>query len=415
MKLLLVLISIMTFTVESKTKVSASGTWPYSMDASYACTYQKGDVRANDTAVLKVNGLDGILIEKVDIYLKSNKNKGAGVLSMTAGGEEFYRTEGSFKEWVGSYDNTNYHPVGWSGERNVDDLRIAVLGTENSLHIEKYEITWRSSSEAYDITLMDGAEVLRTEHKDLISLPVLEDRDNWLFVGWSEIEFGETSDIETPILTGIYKPEKDVTLWAVYRYGKSLDERVVTDLQDGIYLYADMNSGLAMCCNVVNGVAGSAAADVTNTMQWYDISFDTQGMATIQLTHVYGTEYIGFNGTSLVNEASKWQVYHNGTQTAFYTMVGEEIYMLYPGYMNQMTEEFSTSMVKVSDISLTPTALLYAQTEEETPVYTCHPEYGLDIEMVPVKERKTGREWVFPFGNYKLVIQDGVKKLKIER
>ena len=57
MNLLLILLGVMSFTVQSKDAVKADGTWPYSMEATYACSYQKGDVRAGDEAVLTVTGL----------------------------------------------------------------------------------------------------------------------------------------------------------------------------------------------------------------------------------------------------------------------------------------------------------------------------------------------------------------------
>ena len=83
MKILLFILSaMMTFTVENKSTVKASGSWPYSMSATYQNTGTKGNVTDKDTATLTVSGLDGIAIEKVNVYLKSNKNSGAGILTI---------------------------------------------------------------------------------------------------------------------------------------------------------------------------------------------------------------------------------------------------------------------------------------------------------------------------------------------
>ena len=67
MKLLLVLLAVMTWTVESKNAVSLSddSTVPYDIEVGYGCTYQKGDVRANDTATLVLSHLEGITINGI--------------------------------------------------------------------------------------------------------------------------------------------------------------------------------------------------------------------------------------------------------------------------------------------------------------------------------------------------------------
>ncbi len=413
MKILLVLLSaMMTFTIESKSKVTADGTWPGSMSASYACTYQKGDVRAKDTATLTVSGLDEIVIEKVDLYLKSNKDKGAGVITMTADGTQFYRAAGTYKDWFGEYNNTDYQAKGWSGEKTVNTLEVQVIGTVNSLHIEKYEITWHQTSTAYDVTLMNGTELVETLHGETVELPTMPDSANWVFVGWSEVEYYETENVETAIYTDVYKPKRDVTLWAIYRYQTPLEDMIVTDLQDGTYLYADLQSGMAMSGAVSNGVAGTEAIDVTNTMQRYEVHIQN-GLATIRLSHVYGEAYIGFNGTALADVATPWQIYHAGQKTAFYTTVGEKIYMLVPNRLDTGNETFVTRMILVGDVTLAETVLLYAELEEQH-IYTCHPEYGMDVEFVNEGMKELTGEWIIPFGNYELIIREGKKYLRLK-
>ena len=414
MKILLFILSaMMTFTVETKSTVKASGSWPYSMSATYQNTGTKGNVTDKDTATLTVSGLDGIVIEKVNVYLKSNKNSGAGILTMEADGKQFYSANGTYKDWFGVYDNTNSHAIGWSGERTVNELTIQVVGTTNSLHIEKYEITWRQqTSTAYDVTLMNGTELVETLHGEKVALPSLPDSANWVFVGWSEVEYYETENIETNIYTDEYKPKRDVTLWAVYRYQTPLEDRIVTELQDGLYIYADMHSGTAMSGAVDKGVAGTEVIDVTNTMQWYEVSIQN-GLATIRLSHVYGESYIGYNGTSLANVASQWQIYHNGLYTAFYTTIGADVYMLNPYKLASDDATYVTKLMLVSDISQAQTALLYAEWEEPN-IYTCHPEYGMDVEFTNEGMKELTNEWTIPFGNYELVIHNGKKYLRLK-
>ena len=415
MKLLLILLSaMMTFTVESKSKVKADGTWPYSMSASYACTYQKGDVRANDTATLVVSGLDGIAIEKVDLYLKSNKDKGAGIITMKADGQEFYRAEGTYKDWFGVYNNEVFQPKGWSGEKTVNDLTIQVFGTTNSLHIEKYEITWRQTSTAYDVTLMKGDELVETLHGDQVTLPSMPDTANWHFIGWIETPFYALDvSLHDMIGAGVYRPSADVTLWAVYQYEMPVEECVVTDLYDGNFVYAEMGVMRAMSGGVVDGEAGSSPIDLQDLMQHYEITFDTDGKAYIRLVYVYGEEYIGYEGDHLTNTESAWEVYHEGDKTAFYMTYNDKIYMLFPNKWNETKNEYVTALKSVNDISAANTSLLTPESAFDVHL-TCYPQVGLDVELTNEGMKKLTGEWIIPFGNYELIIRDGRKELRLK-
>ena len=413
MKLLLVLISIMTFTVDSKTKVSAAGEWPYSMEASYACTYQKGDVRANDTATLKVNGLDGITIEQVAVYLKSNKTAGAGVITMMADGTQFYRAEGTYKDWFGAYNNTDFQPLEWSGERSVNELTVQIAGTTNSLHIEKYEITWsQAPSEPHDVTLMNGTETVTTLHGTSVVLPSLPDTANWVFVGWTLTPFYERDEaLEDMIAAGTYQPSADITLWAVYSYEIPVEQLTVTDMQDGAYIYADMHSQRAMSGSVYDGEAGAASIDLQDLTQYYEVQFDLNGKAIIRRMYVYGEEYIGFSDNTLTNAATPWEVYHEGDKTAFYTMYNNKVYMLYPNILKEPEQVYMTGLHEVNDITIAETALL--QTDHVSDVrLTCYPQVPFGVENV--QDARINGEWVISFGNYELVIRNGNKYLRLK-
>lgn len=405
----------MTFTVESKSKVSAAGEWPYGMDAYYANTYQKGDVRAGDTAVLVVNGLDGIAIEKIDIYLRSNKDKGAGIVSISADSEIIFQQEGTYKEWFGAYDNTNYQPLIWSGSRTMTagSLQVQIIGTTNSLHIEKYEITWDQKADPHTVTLMNG----NTQYDELsgteVTLPSLPDTDEWQFIGWTDIPFYVRNEwLPSLLAPGSYKPANDITLWAVYSHKAQMDQLIATDLRNGAYLYADRLSKKAMSGGVVNGVAESAEIDITDTNQQYEITFYPDSTATIRQMYVYGEEYIGFYGTQLANTPSRWKVYHEGQKTAFYTMVNDAIYMLLPASLHYVDNDYfpCAELQPVSKVESTTTVLLNA--ESAIRIYlTCYPEVGFGIDEVNAKECEGAL--VIPFGNYELHIHKGKKYLRL--
>ena len=414
MKLLLILLSaVMTFTVETKSSVKATGTWPGSMSASYACSYQKGDVRAGDTATLNVSGLDGTTIEKIEVYLKSNKTAGAGKITMKADGSQIYQKEGTYKDWYGDYNNTDYHPIGWSGKRSVDALEVQIIGTTNSLHIEKYEISWRQG-QTYSVALMNGNEIYDVLEGNKVTLPTgLAPMDAWDFVGWSETEFWQTEQMPV-IHTGSYQPTSDVTLWAVYRKDVTPTLPNVVDLEDGAYVYMNTTASMAMSGGVVNGMASAEAFNPYEEQQMYEITFDPDGRATIQLIYVYGEAYIGFEGTQLADTPSKWEVYHENDKTAFYTTVGTNTYLLLPGMVRLIGDAYYyvTEMVAVDNIELATTALRTAEMPEPLYLYTCHPEAEGMEKVMDEGLRVTG-EWIVPFGNYELIIKDGKKSLKI--
>ncbi len=404
----------MTFTVESKSKVTADGIWPGSMSATYKNTGKKGDVTDKDTATLTVSGLDGIRIEKVEVYLKSNKSSGAGVITMKADGQEFYRLSGDYHDWFGEYNNSDYQAKGWSGAKTVNTLEVQVIGTKNSLHIEKYEITWHQTSTAHEVTLMKGSELIETLHGETVVLPSMPDTANWHFMGWTVVPFYALDvNLHDMIAAGVYRPSADITLWAVYSYKKPVEECVVTELQDGAYVYADLNSGMAMSSGIVAEEAGADSIDLRDLAQYYEVTFDTDGKAYIRLMYVYGEEYIGYKGNRLANTATAWEVYHDGNKTAFYTMYNDKVYMLFPGKWNEKTNQYVTCLYQTKNIEGTETVLL--QTEGAFDVnITCYPEVGLGVELTNEGMKELTNEWVIPFGNYELIIKDGKKYLRLK-
>ena len=139
--------AVMSFTVESKTTVSAGGLWPYDMSATYANTYNKGQVRANDVATLTVSGLDGITIDAIEVSVKSNKSSGAGTFTVSADGQQIAMKTGSLQDWFGAFNNVDFQALSLMStpRNNVNELVITLTGTESSLYIDRYTITWSQS------------------------------------------------------------------------------------------------------------------------------------------------------------------------------------------------------------------------------------------------------------------------------
>ena len=74
----------MTWTVESKNTVTLAegGTKPNDIEVSYANTYNKGQVRAGDVAVLTLSNMGGLTVERVSLAMRANAKSGAGVIEV---------------------------------------------------------------------------------------------------------------------------------------------------------------------------------------------------------------------------------------------------------------------------------------------------------------------------------------------
>ena len=414
MNLLLTLLTVMTFTVETKNSVTMDGQWPYDIEVAYNCSYQKGQVRAGDVATLTLGELGGMTIEQIEVFVRSNKEAGAGTFTVLANGETVSTKSGTLQNWIGKFDNVNYHAISLvnSSVPNVQNLTVQLTGTTSSLYIEKYVITY-GTAPAHTVTLMNGAEVYTTIKEEAsgqgILLPTLASLDHWQFRGWTKTKYEQdVADVSTLYPSGTkYYPTSDMTLWAVYEY-QTEPHVYQTELVSGEYLYINTYDQRAMAGTPYNGKMDVALADIENPNQWYTVTFNTQrDSATIDYT-VSGV-HIGYSGTKLVEKRTPfwWAVFHEGEKTAFHTTISGKTYMLYPGYDNG-TGEF-TALIQVSDITQAPTALRSAIPETQETRYSCFPER---LEPIENTEAET-HEIMVPFGIYELHIQNGHKRLKI--
>lgn len=416
MKTLLLILSVMTWTVTSNKTVSGEGELLPDVVAAYANTYNKGQVRANDTATLVLSALGGATINGIEVYVKSNKSAGAGQFTVTADGTTIASKSGSLAEWVGAYDNQEYHAITlYQGNKaNVNELSVCLAGTVSSLYIDRYVISY-TAAPVHTVTLMSGANTVHvlTEQKGGagVLLPSLPDCNDWHFVAWTEQPFYTVNTMPDTWYAADerYYPSADETLWAVYAYESAPSVEPVTDLQPGMYIYYNTIDHLAVSGVPVNGRMDYAEASIYNGNQFYEILFNAAcDSATIQ--HVETGTYIGFNGKQLAARQSVWCVYHNGDKTLFYTKVSGKTYALLPAvYHASNGGEIYTDLFEVLDVSTAPTVLVHVPQEIEEEAFTCYPETGRDIESVPA----TSREIIIPIGNYQLRVSNGKKTIRL--
>lgn len=416
MKLLAIILAVMTWTVESKNVVSGSGDVPNGVEATYACNYQKGTVRAGDEAVLTLTGLRRETIQRVDVWVKSNKTGGAGVFTVSAGGETIATKSGSLKDWIGKYD-TEFHKVGlWSGSKQgCDEWTIRLTGTENSLYIDRYVITYQPAP-CYTVRLMQGGtvvgELMETQGGAGVLLPLLSDTAEWTFVGWCDHEFWSTTTRPemVPGGTRIY-PETDMTLWSVFAYVEG-ERGAVTELADGDYLYVNTTNRTALAGTPIDGEMAFAAANAYDEQLYYTMVFSAN-RDTAYVTHQQTGTPIGYTSQAkMAAVRSPWNVYHNGEQTVLYTTISGKTYILWLSVWDKtQTYQYAGLYPTSNIVSATMMQLLYPA-GSEAPIYTCHPESKLGLTNERMNELTNER--VVQIGIYELHIRDGKKYLRIE-
>lgn len=412
---------VMTWTVESKTSVEASGDVPSNAVTEYWNTNGKGTVRQGDTATLVISQIRGLQIQKIEYMLQSNKSSGEGIIAVYADDELLVRKTGTYKDWCGKYDNeTDHSVVAWSGQRTItSELCMQLIGVTNSLYLSQLVITYQPA-QPYSVALMVGHEEYGTLTETTggagVELPTVEDRDYWHFLGWAtndSWQVGNLPDTWYRAGTRVY-PTGNTTLWSLWQYAEVKEPEYVTELEDGDYIYLHREDLNAASGVPNNGKLGTSIANVEDEQQIYHIAFnETKDSATIQ--HKATGKYIGYKCAktpTIKEQASMWAVWHGGDATIFYftNTTDNKIRVLWPGCTKDY-ETYYTDLLKTNDVTNTPTVLLSTEIEKTDPIYTGHPECKLGTGFVLPSDE----EIVVPFGIYELHIWKGKKYLRLRR
>ena len=147
---------------------------------------------------------------------------------------------------------------------------------------------------------------------------------------------------------------------------------------------------------------------------YYTMVF-TPNRDTAYVTHKQTNTPIGYNAQAkMAAVRSPWRVYHNGEQTVLYTTIESKTYVLWLSVQDIHDQAyFYAGLYPTSNIaSATMMQLLYPAGTEE-PVYTCHPESGLGIELTEEGWNESEKEQVVQIGIYQLHIKNGKKYIKL--
>ena len=410
--ILFILLTVMSFTVESKNSVSADGQWPYDMEVVFSNTYSKGQVRNEDVATLTVSHLEGINIKKITVSVKTNKNSGAGTFEITANGNSIANVPLSYKQLAMIAEPGSFGDVDiFKGEcAAVDELVITLTGTENSLHVERFSITY-TYYEPHTVTLIQDNTLYETLTEENIGsgvyLPHLDDVKTWHFIGWTETNVYQTHEKPTIIPANqIFKPSEDCTLWALYQNFEKTEPTYMTEIQSGTYLYVNTELNTALYDVPDDGRMQGVNINSWNERQYYHIDFTSPDTAYI--THAFSLTPIGYSGTQLTIKASPWLVYHDGEQTLFYAMINGKSYVLWLNIYDTKRLDTYAGLLQASP-GASPMRLMEIPSLVTNPEYTCHPDSKQDLPFTLEDEQ----EVVVPIGIYELHVINGQKRLII--
>ena len=144
-----------TYTVNTSSSVTTSGTAPSTSSATYSQSYTTtSQITANKNAILKLSGYDGKVITGITLNMRSNGSSGAGSFNATTGSSNIANTTGEFNTW---YDNDSYGTSYRDVHVEMDDatkivgtgedVTLTITATKNSLYINSYTIYYGTPSE----------------------------------------------------------------------------------------------------------------------------------------------------------------------------------------------------------------------------------------------------------------------------
>lgn len=322
-----------TYSVASSNSVTISGEAPTGSNAVYersGSTGQKGQMTAGNSTTLQLTGWEGHMIDSVVLSMRSNTSQGAGSLHMTIGPNTVWEIpDGNFSDitWNGSY-STTFVNISCSLHKNIknqDTITVFIEASKNSLYINSYTFFYSPPTpSAHTVSFISGlasnpVSIAEDSIGSGIILPMGTDTAEWYFLGWSEQEWLQATDISTLFLAGErYYPKSDGCLWAVYSDSENLSAS--TNCQSGDYVIVNTND---YWCRAMKGIIkdkyihttkihiqqnnNGAYALLTGTHEDMVYHIDFKNDSTLSIMHQHSNRLIGYNGNDLSEAPSAWQ------------------------------------------------------------------------------------------------------------
>jgi uncharacterized protein (TIGR02145 family)/uncharacterized repeat protein (TIGR02543 family) len=226
-----------TYTIQSKSSVSTSGTAPSGSLVTYNQTFATAcQITKNNSMTFTLSGYEGYIIKGITLSMKSNTSGGAGYYSMVVGSTTLSSIATSTNPaafnnsaWHGSW-STSYVDVTPSMTNNNytigagENVVITIAATANSLYCQSITLTYEAVPK-HTITFNPGTGTCATAsaYVNAIDLSTITatpssscQASGYVFVGWSESAVAETNT-EPTMVSDSYMPTGDITLYAVYK------------------------------------------------------------------------------------------------------------------------------------------------------------------------------------------------------
>ena len=147
-----------TYTIETRTSVSLSGTAPSGSTATFLNTYtsNKNQITKDNSMTLTLSGYDGYAIKGITLRMHSNNSSGAGSLSVMAGTTSIASiSDANFNDetWYGDWSNPDYVNVTPTISNSTyviqssENVVITIAASANSLFCESFTIEYEASTE----------------------------------------------------------------------------------------------------------------------------------------------------------------------------------------------------------------------------------------------------------------------------
>lgn len=371
----------LTATVISYDKAEMSGDVVDGMWVDFYNTYHsKGQVTANNEAILTIGGWQICEISRVTLWMKSNKSSGAATVRVWVNDKVEVNVRGTFKELNGTY-STDYVPISFDelsyNIKRDDIVKLQLIGEENSVYIDRAEIryvipppcphsiTFRWFTDMQRDTLMTesqtgGGIVLPNVDADS---KLLMEKEGWVFDGWSKWYVESTISEEDILPVGMqYFPEWDELMYGVWRRAGERYRIAPSSLgQDGVYalvqpwMTIDGDSVYIMAKGAVeNGMIQTDIAQVewSEDVQYlvtdylpdtyrYQLTWNERG-DSLRIRSLDSNSWIGHSSTSLNSSSAIWQVGMNEENMFLYYGLkdGEKAYILSPNFWQNEEQEW---------------------------------------------------------------------------
>lgn len=218
-------------------------------------SHSKGDIRKGDTATWQVGGIPPCQVTAITLTISSNTSSGAGEIQLHLHGTESILAQGIYRLWQGIGDwSTIGVPFTFTSQWSMaeyDTLQVCIIGTENSLHVSRLDITYTTNPPVpHTVTLMwqtnDGVTHTQSVTERAVGTGVdlprrdsaIINKDLWTFVGWTT-DVTPTSNTHYERPGTIFYPQHDLTFYALYENkGEQIDIQQDTAHISGEYVIA---------------------------------------------------------------------------------------------------------------------------------------------------------------------------------